>query len=68
MSTASTTRAASSEKAPSLTLPILGLAAAVVLIIAGIFMASRRATTLPSTYGKRRGTEAAASVSGRSGA
>jgi hypothetical protein len=64
MSTASTTRAANSEKNPSLTLPILGLAGALVLIIAGVFMASRRVTQLPSTYGKRRGSEAAASVNG----
>ena len=66
MSTAATTRAANSEKSPSLTLPILGLAGAIILILAGVFMASRRATTLPSTYGKRRGTEAAASVNGTS--
>jgi hypothetical protein len=64
MSTASTTRAAASEKTPSLTLPFIGLSAAVVLIFAGIYMASRRPTTLPSTYGKRRGAEASASVNG----
>lgn len=64
MSNAATNRSANRDKEPSLTLPLLGLAAAILLILAGLFLASQRATTLPTAYGKRRGTAAAASVNG----
>jgi hypothetical protein len=65
MSTASTrTRAPQRSKDPSLTLPIVGLVGAIVLILVGLMLASRRAQPLPTAYGKRRGGDAANSVNG----
>src|SRR5262245_35289051 len=61
-----TTPAARGKPATSrgLTLPLLGIAAAVVLIVAGALLAGRQNESLPSTYGRRRGTDGAPSVNG----
>jgi hypothetical protein len=61
MSSDSTTRPAG--KPPSMALGI-GLAVAILLIVVGAALATRRNEQLPSTYGKRRGREAVPSVNG----
>ncbi|HZN36090.1 MAG TPA: hypothetical protein VFB80_19805, partial [Pirellulaceae bacterium] len=64
MSTAATSTG--KEKAPSLLLPIAGIAAAVVVIGLGAWLAGRRDEQLTTLYGRRRGTEAVRSVNGTS--
>ena len=57
-------RASRRDETPSLRLPVIGLVGAIVLILVGLMLASRRAGSLPTAYGKRRGSEAASSVNG----
>ena len=64
MSTAATSTG--KEKAPSLLLPIAGIAAAVAVIGLGAWLAGRRDEQLTTLYGRRRGTEAVRSVNGTS--
>jgi hypothetical protein len=47
-----------------LTLPIAGIACAVVLILVGVFLAGRRDEPVPTVYGRRRGGEGGRSVNG----
>src|SRR3954471_24687157 len=59
--------ASSKDQAKSgggMALPAAGVAFAVVLIVAGALLAGRRDEPLPTTYGRRRGTEAGRSVNG----
>ncbi len=66
MSTAATQAApAAGKKAGGdLTLPIVGVACAVLLIVVGAILAGRRDEQLPTTYGRRRGGEWGKSVNG----
>ena len=62
MSTTSTKSAAA--KPPSLLLPIIGAVLAIGAVGLGAYMSGRRDEQLPTTYGRRRGSEAAGSVNG----
>src|SRR5262245_4555636 len=68
MSTATTTASSSPRGKPAdtggLTLPIVGAVCAIVLIGVGALLAGRRDEQLPTTYGRRRGSEAGRSVNG----
>jgi hypothetical protein len=52
------------DKSPSLALPVLGLLLAIVMIGVGMWLAGRRNESLPTAYGRRRGSEAGKSVNG----
>jgi hypothetical protein len=53
------------RKPPSgLNLPIAGVVVALLLVVVGVLLASRRDEKLPSIYGRRRGGEAGRSVNG----
>ena len=56
--------AALNQPTTSLTWPILGVIAALALVVLGIALAGRRNEQLPNIYGRRRGREAAGSVNG----
>src|SRR5262245_28207534 len=62
----SAAKSASSQSRPaiSLTWPILGAVAALVLVLLGIAIAGRRDEQLPTAYGRRRGSDSATSVNG----
>jgi hypothetical protein len=61
----STAQAASPSRRSSLVWPIAGIVVAVLLVVVGYAITSRkRAETLPVSYGKRRGTENVRSVNG----
>jgi hypothetical protein len=66
MSSASiaTARPPTAASPRSMALPIIGVLLAVLLIVAGTIMASRRDEHLPTVYGRRRGGEASNSVNG----
>jgi hypothetical protein len=66
MSTAATQAVPSAGKKAGgdLTLPIVGVACAVLLIIVGALLAGRRNEILPTAYGRRRGGEYGRSVNG----
>jgi hypothetical protein len=65
MSTATArSRTSRRDEGQSLRLPVVGLVAAIALIVVGLLLASRRTGALPTVYGKRRGNEAANSVNG----
>src|SRR5689334_3531609 len=57
-------RVADSKPSGGFTLPIAGIACAVVLILVGAILAGRRDEQLPTVYGRRRGGEAGRSVNG----
>jgi hypothetical protein len=48
----------------SLSLPMVGVAVAILLIVIGAVLASRRDEKLPTVYGRRRGSESSRSVNG----
>src|SRR5438552_4001396 len=65
MSTAATrARSTSRDKPQSLGLPMIGVCVAVLLIVVGAVLASRRDEKLPTAYGRRRGSESSRSVNG----
>ena len=66
MSTAATRTAQTTDgkEGGGLTLPIAGIACAVVLILVGAILAGRRDEPVPTAYGRRRGGEAGRSVNG----
>src|SRR5439155_19681559 len=59
-----TKNASQASPAANLTWPILGIVAALALVLLGISLAGRRDEQLPILYGRRRGAEAAGSVNG----
>ena len=65
MSTANSRgRSSGRDKPQSLSLPMIGVAVAVLLIVIGAVLASRRDEKLPTVYGRRRGSESSRSVNG----
>jgi hypothetical protein len=69
MATASPSTPAARSKSPTtsgLTLPLVGITAAILLIVVGALLAGRQNEVLPTTYGRRRGTDGAPSVNGTS--
>jgi hypothetical protein len=68
MNTATAPTAASSRDKLALpggmALPVVGVAAAILLIVVGSFLGRQRDEQLPTAYGKRRGGEAGRSVNG----
>src|SRR5436190_17481878 len=64
MSAASPTSRTAAGKSQSLTMPVVGIIAAVILIIVGALIAGSRNEDLTTTYGRRRGSSASRSVNG----
>ncbi len=64
MTTPSAKTAASNQPATNLVWPIVGAAIALLLVLLGVILNTRRDEKLPSIYGRRRGADAAPSVNG----
>jgi hypothetical protein len=62
--TATATQSTSPAPTTSLTWPIVGVIAALALVVVGVLLAGRRDEQLPVIYGRRRGVDAAGSVNG----